>query len=95
MKRKILLINPAFKISQTAYKVLRHPVPLGLLNLASFISKKDYECDIVNTAFEEMPWDNIKKNEYLLAGFTIFVGEFLKNAKELKCKVYYASRTFT
>jgi radical SAM superfamily enzyme YgiQ (UPF0313 family) len=85
--KKILLINPSYKISGTAMAVLRHEPPMALLNLASFLFDKGYHCEIVNTAIEEINWDKIKGENYLLVGITVFIGSFLKNAKQIVRKI--------
>lgn len=54
IKRKILLINPSYKIYKTSHVVLRYEPPVDLLNLASYLFEKGYECEIVNTAFEKI-----------------------------------------
>jgi radical SAM superfamily enzyme YgiQ (UPF0313 family) len=89
MKKRILLISPSYKILKTSRDraVLRCEPPVGLLNLASFLYEKGYECNIVNTAFEEINWEKIKNGTYLLVGFTVFIGEFLKNAKEISVRI--------
>ncbi len=66
---------------------MRLEPPIGLLNLASFLVEHGYECQIVNTAFQEVPWEDIKNGEYILVGFTVFIGEFMKNAKEFSAKI--------
>lgn len=81
MKKKILLINPSHKILQTSKAVMRYEPPVAFLNLASFLYEKGYECDFINTAFEDINWNMIKETDYLLVGFTIFIGSFMKNAK--------------
>ncbi len=85
--QKVLLINPSYAINTTPYAVLRQEPPVGLLSLASYLFERGYECDIVNTAFEEIDWEKIKKGHYILAGFTVFVGDFLKNARILAAKI--------
>lgn len=85
--KKILLINPSYKILETSKAVLRHEPPVGLLNLASFLLERGYKCDIVNIAFEEIDWDKIRKGNYFLVGISIFIGEFMKNAKEISAKI--------
>lgn len=93
MKKRILLINPSYKIFKTSKAVLRYEPPVGLLNLASFLSEKGYKCDIVNTTFEDVDWEKIKKGSYFLVGFTVFIGEFLKNARKMSAKIKEINRS--
>lgn len=85
--KKILLVSPSYKRLKTSNAVPRYNPPVGLLNLASFLLKKGYECDIVDTAFEEIDFNKIKAGDYLIVGLTIFIGEFMKNAKEIAAKI--------
>ncbi|MDP3883019.1 MAG: radical SAM protein [Candidatus Staskawiczbacteria bacterium] len=85
--KKILLIAPSYKEIKTSNAVPRYNPPVGVLNLASFLFEKGYKCDIVDTAFEEIDWDKIKRGDYFLVGLTIFIGEFMKNAKEIASKI--------
>ncbi len=85
--KKILLIAPSYKRLKTSNAVPRYNPPVGLLNLASFLSEKGYKCDIIDMAFEEIDWDKIRQGDYLLIGLTIFIGEFMKNAKEVAAKI--------
>jgi len=85
--KKILLITPSYKRLKTSNAVPRYNPPVGVLNLASFLLEKGYKCDIVDTALEEIDWDKIKKGDYFLVGITIFIGEFMKNAKEISAKM--------
>jgi len=87
VKKRILLINPSYKISKTLKAILRYEPPVALLNLASFLHEKGHECDIVNTAFEEIDWEKIRNGTYFLVGFTIFIGEFSRNAKVISAKI--------
>lgn len=93
MKKKVLLINPSHKIKKTERKIIRHYPPISLLNLASFLYDRGYECEIVNTAFEEIDWQKIRREEYFLIGFTVIIGDFLKNAKRLAIKAKEVNRS--
>ena len=86
-KKKLLLISPSYKITHSSKATLRFDPPIGLLNLASFLAENGYQCDIVNTAFENIDYNKIKNGEYGLVGFTIFIGEFLKNARQISVKI--------
>ncbi|MFH1968237.1 MAG: radical SAM protein [bacterium] len=85
--KKILLISPSYKRLKTSNVVPRYNPPIGLLDLASFLSEKGYKCDIVDTAIEEIDWDKIRRGDYSLVGLTIFIGEFMKNTKEIAQKI--------
>lgn len=91
-KKNILLVNPSSKFqggSNVAIK--RNEPPIALLNIASFLDSKGYKCDIIDTVLESEPrkaiLQRIKNRDYLFVGFSVFVGIFLKNAKELSALI--------
>lgn len=85
--KKILLINPSYRITETSKPVLRLEPPVALLNLATFLLDKGFVCDIVNTSFEDIDWNKVRDGHYFLAGFTVFIGEFMKNAGEFSAEI--------
>lgn len=86
MKKKVLLVIPSHKMTETPRGIIRYYSPVSLLNLASFLHDRRYECDIVNAGFEEIDWQKIKRGEYFLIGFSVIIGGFLKNARMLAIK---------
>jgi len=86
-KNKVLLINPSIKLTTTSKRVLRFGPPYELLSIASYIEEKGYTCDIVNLAFEDLDLNEINPEEYLLIGFTVYIGDYLKMAVEISAEL--------
>ncbi len=87
MSAKILLINPGSRTHTSTRSVLRFDPPVALLNLAGFLDVHGYKAEVVDTAVEEIDWDKIRRGDYLLIGMTVFIGEFMKNARSLTAKI--------
>lgn len=88
-KKRVLFINPAYKyeIPQSVKLRLRYTPPLASLYLASFLIERGYESDIVSTDVDEIDWEKIRVGNYCLVSFTVFIGDFLKNAGQISSKI--------
>lgn len=82
---KVLLVNPSSKrnVPKSYRAELRYDPPLPALYLGSYLTEKGIPCDIVDTALDDINIEKIRKNEYGLISFTVFIGNFLKQANEI------------
>jgi len=86
---KVLLINPAVprNLPSSIRKENRYNPPLGALYLASYLATKGIKTDIVDTAIEDINDYNIKSGEYGLVSFTVFIGDFQRQTRDLAKKI--------
>lgn len=82
---KVLLVNPSSKryLHESIRTEIRYDPPLAALYLGSYLTEKGIAYDIVDTAFNDIDTEKIRNGEYGLVSFTVFIGEFLKKAKEI------------
>jgi radical SAM superfamily enzyme YgiQ (UPF0313 family) len=82
---KVLFINPSYKriIPNSVRQFSRDDPPLPALYLSSFLTEKGHECDIVDLTHDVIDWEKIRTNYYGLISFTVFIGEFIRNARKL------------
>ena len=82
---KVLLINPSSprNVPRSVRAELRYDPPLAAIYLGSFLTERGISCDIVDTAIDDINFENVQNGEYGLISFTVFIGEFLKKAKDI------------
>jgi len=91
--KKVLLINPGHENEDdidkhTSHRAIhRDPPPVGILYIGTYLSNQGYHVDIIDTHIEDNYIDVIKEhirhNNYIFIGFTVLIGKFLRNAREL------------
>ena len=82
---KVLLINPSSleDAPRMERAECRYDPPLAAIYLGSCLKEKGIECDITDTLIDEIDIGKIRDGEYGLISFTVFIGNFLKNARDL------------
>ncbi len=90
---KVLLVNPSSprNVPKSTRAELRYDPPLAALYLSSFLKMKGIASDIVDTALDDVDYDRVRRGEYGLVSFTVFIGEFQKKAREIALKIREAN----
>lgn len=86
---KVLLVNPSSL--QDAPRMeraeRRYDPPLAAIYLGSCLRQRGIECEIVDTLIDDVDLQKIEAGEYDLISFTVFIGNFLKNARDLTLRI--------
>lgn len=85
--KKILLISPSVSLTRSTKAVHRFDPPLSLIYVGTFMKKHGYEIEIVETVLRQPDWEKIRAGEYLLVGMCVYIGEFMKTAKQYASKI--------
>jgi radical SAM superfamily enzyme YgiQ (UPF0313 family) len=90
-RASVLFINPGHehpgRVTHETKKVHRDSPPYFALRLGGYLRANGIDADVVDTHIEknyaEVITAKLRENNYTLVGFTVFIGLFLRNAREL------------